>query len=102
MIANLRCAGCFVRLMELSRTTCYRSLRAGCSAAGNGGKTALSPKMRAQAAAVAAELSARTPAEGVTDTASLTCEDGTEEGLPPVSESAVHLNSRHKTAGSSR
>ena len=91
-----------LRLMEVSRRTCHRRLRAGGCGAGNKGKTALTPRMKEQAAAVAAELSARTPAEGVTDTASLTCAEGTEEGLPPVSESAVHPKLRQKTAGSSR
>lgn len=73
----------------------------GCGA-GNDEKSALSPKMREQAAAVAAELSARTPAEGVAKTAPLTRPQEPEEALPPVSESAVHPKLRQKAVGSSR
>lgn len=58
--------------------------------------------MREQAAAVAAELSARTPAEGVAKTASLTHAEGKEEGLSPAGDSAVHPRLRQKAGGSSR
>ena len=51
---------------------------------------------------MAAELSARTPAEGVAKTAPLTHSDGKEEGLSPAGESAVHPKLRQKTGGSSR
>lgn len=58
--------------------------------------------MREQAAAVAAELSARTPEEGVAKTALFTQTQATEEGLPPSSDSAVHPKLRQKAVGSSR
>ena len=75
-------------------------IKASCGA-GNGGKTGLSPREKEQAAAVAAELTARTPAEGVAKTAPLTHGEGKEE-VSPADDSAVHPKLRQKTNGSSR
>lgn len=70
--------------------------------AGHNSKTALSPKMKQQAAAVAAELSARSPDEGVAKTAPLVQPEAPKESTGLVNDSAVHPKLRQKTAGSSR
>ncbi len=58
--------------------------------------------MKEQAAVVAAELSARTPAEGVAKIAPFTRAEATEEGSLPVTVSAAHPKLRQKTAVGSR
>ena len=75
--------------------------RASCGA-GNDGVAGLSLREKEQAAAVAAELTARTPAEGVAKTAPLAHAEGKEEGSSPAGDSAVHPKLRQKINGSSR
>ena len=60
----------------------------------------LSAKMKKQAAAVAAELSGKRPAEGMTEAAPLSQDDG--EAFLPANDSAVHPKLRQKAAGISR
>ena len=64
-----------------------------------GEKPGLSARMKEQAAAVAAELSGKGPAEGVTEAAPLS-EDA--EAFAPANDSAVHPKLRQKAAGISR
>ena len=64
-----------------------------------GEKPGLTPQMKEQAAAVAAELSGKGPAEGVTEAAPLS-EDA--EAFAPANSGAVHPKLRQKAAGMSR
>ena len=64
-----------------------------------GEKPGLSARMKEQAAAVAAELSGKGPAEGVTETAPLSDD---AEAFAPANDSAVHPKLRQKAAGISR
>ena len=64
-----------------------------------GEKPGLSARMKEQAAAVAAELSGKGPAEGVTEAAPLS---GDAEAFAPANDSAVHPKLRQKAAGISR
>ena len=86
-----------------SQQVTVNSLLNGCCLdAGHTDKAVLSPRMKEQAAVVAAELSARTPADGVAKIASFTQAEATEEGSLPVSVSTAHPKLRQKTAFGNR
>lgn len=85
-------------------TYCQSPSSCDCSQGGlgmgaGGEKPGLSARMQEQAAAVAAELSGKGPAEGVTEAAPLS-EDA--EAFAPANDSAVHPKLRQKAAGISR
>lgn len=85
-----------------SQHTVNSLLKGRCFDAGHTNKAVLSPRMKEQAAVVAAELSARNPADGVDKIAPFTRAEATEEGSPPESVSAAHPTLRQKTAVGSR